>query len=84
MAPMLVRLAWHASGSYGKAAKDGGSDGGTIRFCPEIDHGGNAGLKHAITVKEAAQVTAEALPVGAMTLLACGWAGGLVRPARPR
>lgn len=46
--PMLVRLAWHSSGSYGKAKCDGGSQGGTIRFCPEINHGGNAGLKHAI------------------------------------
>jgi len=50
VAPMLVRLAWHSSGSYGKAKGDGGSDGGTIRFCPEINHGGNAGLKHAIGV----------------------------------
>lgn len=48
VAPMLVRLAWHSCGSYGKKANDGGSDGGTIRFCPEINHGGNAGLKHAI------------------------------------
>jgi catalase (peroxidase I) len=46
--PMLVRLAWHSAGSYGKAKNDGGSNGGTIRFTPEINHGGNAGLKHAI------------------------------------
>mmetsp|Transcript_51557 Transcript_51557/g.133941 ORF Transcript_51557/g.133941 Transcript_51557/m.133941 type:complete len:281 (+) Transcript_51557:27-869(+) len=50
IAPMLVRLAWHSSGSYGKKAGDGGSQGCTIRFKPEIDHGGNAGLKHAIGV----------------------------------
>lgn len=50
VAPMLVRLAWHSAGSYGKATKDGGTDGGTIRFQPEINHGGNAGLKHAIGV----------------------------------
>jgi len=50
VAPMLVRLAWHSSGSYAKAARDGGSEGGTIRFQPEINHGGNAGLKHAIGV----------------------------------
>ena len=47
---MLVRLAWHSSGSYGKATRTGGSDGGTIRFAPEINHGGNAGLKHAVSV----------------------------------
>jgi len=50
VAPMLVRLAWHSSGSYGKSLCDGGSNGGTIRFCPEINHGGNAGLKHAVGV----------------------------------
>jgi len=50
IAPMLVRLAWHASGSYGKKNNDGGSCGGTIRMSPEINHGGNAGLKHAIGV----------------------------------
>ena len=47
---MLVRLAWHSAGSYGKAKNDGGSNGGTIRYAPEINHGGNAGLKHAIGV----------------------------------
>jgi len=50
VAPMLVRLAWHSAGSYGKAKCDGGSNGGTIRFEPEINHGGNAGLKHAIAL----------------------------------
>ena len=50
VAPMLVRLAWHSSGSYSKLKNDGGSQGGTIRFEPEINHGGNAGLKHAIGV----------------------------------
>lgn len=47
---MLVRLAWHSAGSYGKAKNDGGPNGGTIRYAPEINHGGNAGLKHAIGV----------------------------------
>jgi len=48
VAPMLVRLAWHSAGSYAKATKTGGTDGGTIRFAPEINHGGNAGLKWAV------------------------------------
>jgi len=42
--PMFVRLAWHCSGTWCKAAMNGGSDGGTMRFCPESEHGANAGL----------------------------------------
>ncbi|KAJ1673348.1 heme peroxidase [Spiromyces aspiralis] len=42
--PIFVRLAWHASGTYDKHKRDGGSTGGTIRFHPEASHGGNAGL----------------------------------------
>jgi cytochrome c peroxidase len=45
--PVLVRLAWHASGTYDKDSKTGGSNGATMRFSPEADHGANAGLKHA-------------------------------------
>ncbi|KAK9789615.1 putative Cytochrome c peroxidase mitochondrial [Seiridium cardinale] len=45
--PVLVRLAWHASGTYDKETKTGGSNGATMRFAPESDHGANAGLKHA-------------------------------------
>jgi len=51
VAPMMVRLAWHSAGSYSKDGT-GGTDGGTIRFTPEINHGGNAGLKHAIALLE--------------------------------
>ncbi|CAD6916813.1 unnamed protein product [Tilletia controversa] len=42
--PVLVRLAWHASGTYDKNTKSGGSNGATMRFAPESDHGANAGL----------------------------------------
>ena len=42
--PMAIRLAWHASGTYSKADKDGGSDGATMRFSPESADGANAGL----------------------------------------
>ncbi|KAF2431832.1 cytochrome c peroxidase [Tothia fuscella] len=45
--PVLVRLAWHASGTYDKDTKTGGSNGATMRFAPEGDHGANAGLKAA-------------------------------------
>ncbi|EGG02255.1 uncharacterized protein MELLADRAFT_49879 [Melampsora larici-populina 98AG31] len=43
-APVLVRLAWHASGTYDKESKTGGSNGATMRFAPESGHGANAGL----------------------------------------
>jgi len=45
--PVLLRLAWHASGTYDKETKTGGSNGATMRFAPEGDHGANAGLKAA-------------------------------------
>lgn len=45
--PVLVRLAWHASGTYDKETGTGGSNGATMRFAPEGDHGANAGLKIA-------------------------------------
>jgi len=44
VAPMILRLAWHCSGTWCKDALNGGSDGATMRFKPECDHGGNAGL----------------------------------------
>jgi len=42
--PILVRLAWHSSGSYSKYARDGGSNGARMRFSPEKDYGANRGL----------------------------------------
>lgn len=42
--PVLLRLAWHCSGTYDKETKTGGSNGATMRFAPEGDHGANAGL----------------------------------------
>merc|ERR1712062_917513 len=35
LAPMMLRLAWHCSGTWCKTAQNGGSDGGTMRFCPD-------------------------------------------------
>ncbi|ORZ36958.1 mitochondrial putative cytochrome c peroxidase [Catenaria anguillulae PL171] len=45
--PVLVRLAWHAAGTYDRKTKTGGSDGATMRFNPEKSDGANAGLEHA-------------------------------------
>jgi cytochrome c peroxidase len=45
--PVFVRLAWHAAGTYDKVSKTGGSNGATMRFSPESDHGANVGLNHA-------------------------------------
>jgi cytochrome c peroxidase len=45
--PVLLRLAWHASGTYDKVTGTGGSNGATMRFAPESEHGANAGLNAA-------------------------------------
>ncbi|KAL1920412.1 uncharacterized protein VTP21DRAFT_789 [Calcarisporiella thermophila] len=45
--PVLVRLAWHAAGTYSKHDNSGGSDGATMRFSPESGHGANKGLEVA-------------------------------------
>jgi len=42
--PVLLRLAWHASGTYDKDTGTGGSNGATMRFAPESGYGANAGL----------------------------------------
>ncbi|KAJ2740547.1 heme peroxidase [Coemansia sp. BCRC 34301] len=45
--PVFVRLAWHASGTFDKKTRTGGSAGATIRHAPESQHGANAGLEVA-------------------------------------
>lgn len=45
--PVLLRLAWHASGTYDQQTGTGGSNGATMRFPPEGDHGANSGLQAA-------------------------------------
>ncbi|KAI8476664.1 MAG: heme peroxidase [Monoraphidium minutum] len=50
--PVLVRLAWHCAGTYDKASGTGGSNGATMRFKPEADHGANAGLAVARSLLE--------------------------------
>ncbi|KAJ6096245.1 Ccp1p [Penicillium sp. IBT 16267x] len=55
-APILLRIAWHSSGSYDNNVRDGGSSGGTMRFETEVNHNGNAGLQHAREFLESVQL----------------------------
>lgn len=50
--PTFVRLAWHASGTYDKKTRTGGSHGGTMRFRPESTDPANAGLGLARDILE--------------------------------
>lgn len=45
--PVLVRLSWHASGTFDKNDNTGGSFGGTYQFKKEADDPSNAGLQNA-------------------------------------
>jgi cytochrome c peroxidase len=45
--PVLVRLAWHASGTYDAASGTGGSNGATMRYELEAKDDANNGLEHA-------------------------------------
>jgi len=49
--PIIVRLAWHDSGTYDKNVSEWPARGGanaSIRFSPELAHGANAGLSAAV------------------------------------
>lgn len=45
--PVIVRLAWHSSGTYDKADDSGGSNGAGMRYEQEGGDPANAGLQHA-------------------------------------
>mmetsp|Transcript_17654 Transcript_17654/g.29980 ORF Transcript_17654/g.29980 Transcript_17654/m.29980 type:complete len:294 (-) Transcript_17654:196-1077(-) len=49
--PIMVRLAWHDSGTYCARMKKWGADG-SIRFKEELAHGANAGLAKAMSFVE--------------------------------
>jgi len=46
-APLLIRLAWHSSGTYNKDDGAGGSNGATMRYALEAGDPENAGLAKA-------------------------------------
>ena len=50
--PVVLRLAWHCSGTYDAATNTGGSNGATMRFDPESEHSANNGLAAARTFLE--------------------------------
>ncbi|CAN8062241.1 unnamed protein product [Agarophyton chilense] len=49
--PIMVRLAWHDSGTYSAAENTGGANA-SIRFTPEKSHGANNGLNIAMDLLE--------------------------------
>jgi len=54
--PLMVRLAWHDSGTFDASISSewpaAGGAIGSIRFKPEIEHGANAGLASAVQMLE--------------------------------
>ncbi|RKP02100.1 hypothetical protein CXG81DRAFT_11224 [Caulochytrium protostelioides] len=68
--PVLVRLAWHASGTYDVKTNTGGSDGATMRHMPESGHGANAGLDVARAVLEPIKQTHPAISYADLWTLA--------------
>ena len=50
LAPLLIRFAWHACGTYDQASGTGGSDGGTIWHAAEAADAENAGFDKARAV----------------------------------
>lgn len=50
--PLFIRLAWHSAGTFDIKDGSGGSNGATMRFKPESEHGANAGLHVARNILE--------------------------------
>jgi len=92
--PTLVRLAWHASGTYSIHDKTGGSNGSTMRLEPESKWGANAGLANARAFLEPiakkyslsqadAWTLAGATAIEAMGGPSIPWKGGRVDSTKP-
>ncbi|CUM46740.1 uncharacterized protein AC631_02422 [Debaryomyces fabryi] len=52
LGPVILRLAWHCCATYNKFTGNGGSNGATMRFIPEITDDGNSGLDIARSALE--------------------------------
>lgn len=52
LGPVILRLAWHCCATYNKFTGNGGSNGSTMRFVPEITDDGNSGLDIARSALE--------------------------------
>jgi cytochrome c peroxidase len=50
--PLMIRFAWHLSGTYDKTKNTGGSNGSTMRFDAEKNDPENGGLVKAMEVLE--------------------------------
>jgi len=87
--PILVRLAWHNSGTYDRTIKswpECGGANGSIRFEIELKHGANAGLSKAINylkpLKEKYPDVSWADLIQLASVVAIEHAGGPVIPIR--
>ncbi|KAK6457474.1 heme peroxidase [Scheffersomyces xylosifermentans] len=52
LAPIILRLSWHCCATYDSVTGNGGSNGATMRFIPEITDEGNTGLDIARSALE--------------------------------
>ena len=92
----LVRLSFHASGTYDRVSRTGGSGGGTLRFREELGHEANAGLEKVLPRLEPLKRRHPAVSyadlytlAGAVSVEALGgphiaWKGGRVDSEDPR
>jgi len=85
--PILVRLAWHSSGTWDEKTQTGGSDGAGMRYDPEAKWGANAGLHKARARLEQVNAANPGISYADLWILAGNTAieemGGPTLPFRP-
>lgn len=69
-APLLIRLAWHSSGTYCAADGTGGSNGATMRYAVEAADPDNAGLGKARQLLEPLKASFPGVSVADLWILA--------------